>query len=81
MVIDDKTLKSFLKTNSLDSSDVLLVIERYIFDRKGVTVKINEPKGKVSIAGFKPVYDFHLMDEAYNNALKYYSDKFNNNFE
>jgi hypothetical protein len=51
------------KQTRLQDTDMLLVIERYIYDKKGVTVKINRPNNLV---------DAQLMNIAFESSCNYY---------
>jgi hypothetical protein len=51
------------KQTRLQDTDMLLVIQRYIYDKKGVTVKINRPNNLV---------DAQLMNIAFESSCNYY---------
>jgi hypothetical protein len=51
------------KQTRLQDTQMLLVIERYIYDKKGVTVKINRPNNLV---------DAQLMNIAFESSCNYY---------
>jgi len=51
------------KQTRLQDKDMLLVIQRYIYDKKGVTVKINRPTNLV---------DVQLMNIAFESSCNYY---------
>jgi len=51
------------KQTRLQDTDKLLVIERYIYDKKGVTVKINRPNN---------IVDAQLMNIAFESSCNYY---------
>jgi len=51
------------KQTRLQDTQMLLVIERYIYDKKGVTVKINRPNN---------IVDAQLMNIAFESSCNYY---------
>jgi hypothetical protein len=86
-MIDDKELKSILKKDKLTDIEIIEVLKRHILDTKGVTINsIERPTGEVcpkamfSTSGLGIIIDVQLMNEMYNCSLKYYSEKFNYNF-
>ncbi len=73
-----KEVKEIIDKQELSDVEVISVIEQYIFDLKGVVIKINRPVGNpclsvFSIMGLKS--DFDLMFLMYLDCIKYYGDK------
>lgn len=66
MLTDDE-IKVIIKKNYLEDYECIGIIQRYIYDLKGKEVEINKPVDFMQM---------QLMDNAYNNCLKYYIDKF-----
>ncbi len=63
-MLNNKEIKEILAKNELADVEQIAVIERYIFDKKGVELNINRPNNVLLV---------QLMDHMYNCALKYYT--------
>lgn len=72
-MITDEEVKRILKKETLETSDMLQVIQRYIHDKKGKEVYINPPDNVLRI---------QMMWNAYLECLGWYTlEKFNNNLD
>jgi len=73
-----KEVKQIIDKQEISDVEVISVIEQYIFDRKGETVKINRPVGHPCLSLFHQyglVVDFDLMWKMYLICIEYYGDK------
>ena len=69
-MITKEELKKIISDNQPEQLSILEVIRKYIYDRKGVDVKqIKQPSNIIQI---------QLMNIAYNSAILYYTEKFDN---
>lgn len=70
----DEQLKAVLAKNNLTIDEMASVIERYIFDRKKVNVRVAryvEPN--LELGGLLEARNFHMMNHAYNVAMSWYA--------
>lgn len=65
--MSNEELFKVLKKNELHSAEMCEVVERYVFDRKGITIKIKVPQDVMRCS---------LLEQAYNNALAWYVSKY-----
>lgn len=65
MITQEEAKKLLLKENISDV-EVCDIIQRYIYDRKHVEIKINRPQDMIRL---------QLMSEMYMSALKWYLSK------
>ncbi len=73
-----KEVKEIIDKQELSDVEVISVIEQYIFDLKGVVVKINRPVGNPCLSLFYSeglVNDFTLMWRMYLKCIEYYGGK------
>ena len=68
-MIIDEDIKQLIELSVLQPQNKLQVIERYIYDKKAETVKINIPTDQISAM---------LMDIAFGVSKEYYLNKFKN---
>ncbi len=65
-MINDKELKELLQKEVIEDTEVCQIIQKYIFDRKGVEIEVNRPRA---------MHQLMIMQEMYNHILGYYVDK------
>ena len=66
-MIIDEDIKQLISLPQLQPQNKLQIIERYIFDKKAETVKINIPTDQINAM---------LMDIAFGVSKEYYLNKF-----
>jgi len=77
IMLTDTDLQQILSKSELTDTEMKMVVEKYIYDRKGVEVDINlyknidHPLFGSQIA----ISDLQLLNKAYNKAATYYAKK------
>ena len=64
-MITNEDIKKYLKQTQFTQGESIEIVEKYIFDRKGVTVKINNPD---------QVIREHLLGLAVEVAVRWYRE-------
>jgi len=79
----DEDIKNIIKLD-IDKTPISLkmyLVQQYLFDKKGVNVKLNQPSGQIShsatLMSGNLVTDGNLLDYFYFCSHKYYKNKFN----
>ncbi len=79
-MINDEEVRSIVKNSTPSTSDKMKVLQKFIFDKKGVEVEMSAPTGKPSFnatmrAGTL-VQDVELLEYFYGFCLDFYQEKF-----
>jgi len=81
-MLKDKEIKSIIESDP-SFKDMALVIQRYIFDKKGQEINISEPVRRISVKytmmSNRIVTEENLFNLMYNYSKKYYEILFNKN--
>lgn len=70
-MLNNEEIQEIINREENHIDDILSVIEKYIFDKKGVNVKIHYDKNEI----FFIHRDFNLIMRAYDSAIKYYKQR------
>jgi len=69
-------VKEIIDKQEISDVEVIAVIEQYIFDVKGVVIKINRPGGFPCLSLFhstgRVITDLELMWQMYLSCMEYY---------
>lgn len=66
-MLGDKELKEVILKKELTDEEMLMVIQRFIFDKKKKEINIKRPD---------TIFRLQLMNDAYNSAVYYYLNDF-----
>lgn len=67
MLTKEEVQKIFRSKETLTTEELVPIVQRYIFDTKGLTIEVNVPK---------TVVDLQLMHIAHNVMYKYYNSNY-----
>jgi len=75
-MLSDKELKEIIDKDRLTDVEMLSVIQRYIYDIRGIDVgTIVRPTGLPTVINMSLITDLELMNACYNKAFGYYKEK------